>query len=309
MEGGSKVKFLVLGATGMAGHTISLYLSECGHDVTTFSRTAFPYCVNINGDIMEPSLFRQIISNNYDVIINCIGILNSDCDKKPSRAVYVNSYLPHLLADRLKNSPTRLFHMSTDCVFSGKSAPYSENSLHDGETFYDRTKALGEIADTKNLTFRNSIVGPDMRKDGIGLFNWFMKQKGIIHGYAGAIWTGVTTLTLAKAMEQAARQEITGIYNLVNNTSISKLNLLKLFNETFKENEIKISPNHSVHVDKTLLNNRKDFPFKVPSYKQMITEMKEWITTHQHLYPHYFQGQGDGSCDSGFKRNIPFQGR
>ena len=46
-----KMKFLVLGATGMAGHTISIYLSEQGHDVTTFSRTPFPYCKNINGDI------------------------------------------------------------------------------------------------------------------------------------------------------------------------------------------------------------------------------------------------------------------
>ncbi|XRD23805.1 hypothetical protein AABM34_15205 [Lysinibacillus fusiformis] len=44
---------------------------------------------------------------------------------------------------------------------------------------------------------------PDLKMDGIGLFNWFMHQKGPIHGYTGAIWTGVTTLTLAKAMEQA----------------------------------------------------------------------------------------------------------
>ena len=28
------MKILVLGATGMAGHTISIYLSEAGHDVT-----------------------------------------------------------------------------------------------------------------------------------------------------------------------------------------------------------------------------------------------------------------------------------
>ena len=81
--------------------------------------------------------------------------------------------------------------MSTDCVFSGKSAPYSEDSARDGVTFYDRTKALGEMNDNKNLIFRNSIIGPDMKKNGIGLFNWFMKQKGTINGFTGAIWTGV----------------------------------------------------------------------------------------------------------------------
>ncbi|MBK3495200.1 SDR family oxidoreductase [Viridibacillus sp. YIM B01967] len=282
------MKFLVLGATGMAGHTISLYLNEKGHEVTTYSRTSFPYCENINGDITEKLLLHSILLNNYDVIINCIGILNQSCDADPSKAVYINSYFPHSIVEQLKNTHTRLIHMSTDCVFSGKSAPYTENSVHDGETFYDRTKALGEIDDNKNLTFRNSIIGPDMKKEGIGLFNWFMKQKGTISGYTGAIWTGVTTLTLAKAMERAAIENVTGLYNLVNNTSISKFDLLKLFNENFKENEVNILPSHSVNVDKTLINNRNDFSFEVPSYEKMIIEMKEWIWTHKNLYPHYF---------------------
>ena len=87
------MKFLVLGATGMAGHTISLYLSEKGHEVTTFSRTAFPYCKNINGDITNVFLFNSILlKDNYDVVINCIGILNDACELVPSRAVYINSY-------------------------------------------------------------------------------------------------------------------------------------------------------------------------------------------------------------------------
>ena len=92
--------------------------------------------------------------------------------------------------------------MSTDCVFSGKTGWYSETSSRDGETFYDRSKALGELENNKDLTFRNSIIGPDLNKNGIGLFNWFMKQEGQIYGFTKAIWTGVTTLTLAKAMER-----------------------------------------------------------------------------------------------------------
>nr|WP_263324027.1 sugar nucleotide-binding protein [Neobacillus sp. Marseille-Q6967] len=282
------MKFLVLGATGMAGHTISLYLHEKGHEVTAFSRTSFPFCENITGDIMNSPLLKRILLKNYDVIINCIGLLNEACDREPSKAVYLNSYLPHLIVELLKNTHTRLIHMSTDCVFSGLSAPYSEKSFPDGKTFYDRTKALGEINDNKNLTFRNSIIGPDMSKDGIGLFNWFMKQKGNINGYTGAIWTGVTTLTLAKAMEKAAFEGITGLYHLTNNIPISKMELLKLFNEKFRTNEINIFPYDSVRIDKTLHNNRNDFSFKVPSYEQMILEMKEWIYNHKNLYPHYF---------------------
>ena len=173
-----KIRFLVLGSTGMAGHTIALYLHEQGHDVTAFSTKTFSYCNNINGDAANKSFVVSMLQDgNYDVVINCIGVLNQACDKEPSRAVYLNSYLPHLLVDTLRNSNTKLIHMSTDCVFSGKLGSYSENSFRDGETFYDRTKALGEVNDNKNLTFRNSIIGPDMKENGIGLFNWFMKQR------------------------------------------------------------------------------------------------------------------------------------
>jgi dTDP-4-dehydrorhamnose reductase len=284
------MKFLILGATGMAGHTISIYLLEQGHDVTTFSINPFPFCKNITGNSMDKDLMKSLLVNgDYDIVINCIGILNQSCDKNQSNAIYINSFLPHFIAESLKGTKTRLIQMSTDCVFSGKKGSYNENSFRDGETFYDRTKALGEIEDDWNLTFRNSIIGPDMKENGIGLFNWFMKQDNKIHGYSKAIWTGVTTLTLAKAMEAAVEENITGIYNLVNNTSISKYHLLNLFNSIMREGKIDIIPSDEVKIDKSLINNRKDFSFVVPSYEQMVIEMKEWILQHKILYPHYFR--------------------
>lgn len=284
------MKILILGATGMAGHTISLYLQEQGHSVTAFSTNSFPYCKNINGDAMDKDFIISMLRDvEYDVVINCIGVLNKACDSQPSRAVYLNSYLPHLISDTLRGTKTKLIQMSTDCVFSGKSGPYSENSMRDGETFYDRTKALGEVEDDKNLTFRNSIIGPDMKENGIGLFNWFMKQNGTINGYIKAIWTGVTTLTLAKAMERAAIENLTGIYNLVNNESISKFDLLGLFNKQMRNGKLSIRQNEAVNLDKSLVNNRKDFTFQVPSYEQMIIEMKDWIYSHKKLYHHYFR--------------------
>lgn len=287
--GKKKVKFLVLGATGMAGHTIAIYLDEQGHEVTTFSKTPFTYCGNIVGDATDKNLVISILKDEtYDVVINCIGLLNQDCDKEPAKAVYLNSYLPHLIADTLSDTKTKFIHMSTDCVFSGLSGPYNENSFRDGKSLYDRTKALGEVDDNKNLTFRNSIIGPDMKKNGIGLFNWFMKQTGSINGYTKAIWTGVTTLTLAKAMEKAATENLTGIYNLVNNENISKYDLLVLFNKYMKNGKMNILPSDEVNLDKSLVNNRTDFSFKVPSYEQMIYEMKEWVYKHRELYPHYF---------------------
>ena len=284
------MKVLVLGGTGMAGHTISVYFKEAGHDVTAFSRSKVKYCKNINGDITDFDNLKKIINEGqYDAIINAIGILNQDAEDNKSTAILLNSYLPQFLSDTTKDMKTKIIHMSTDCVFSGKIGGYSETSFRDGETFYDRTKALGELENNKDLTFRNSIIGPDMSEKGIGLFNWFMKQEGQINGFTKAIWTGVTTLTLAKAMEQALKENLTGLYNLVNNETISKYELLKLFNKYMKNYEIEVLPSDNLLLDKSLINNRTDFSFKVSSYETMVAELKEWIDNHSELYPHYFK--------------------
>ncbi|MEB2492990.1 SDR family oxidoreductase [Peribacillus frigoritolerans] len=284
------MKFLVLGATGMAGHVIAIYLKEQGHEVTALTRKNFPYCSNINTDVTDLNLVAETIKNGkYDAVINCIGLLNQHAESNKHQAVFLNSYLPHYLCHITRDSNTKIIHMSTDCVFSGKHGNYSENSLKDGETFYDRSKALGEVENVKDLTFRNSIIGPDINKDGMGLFNWFMEQRGEINGYTKAIWTGVTTLTLAKAMEQATKNNLVGLYNLVNNETISKYELLRSFNKYFKGDSIEVTKSDNVSLNKSLLNNRRDFDFKVPSYEQMIIEMKDWISNHKELYPHYFE--------------------
>lgn len=283
------MKILVLGCNGMAGHLISLYLKEQGNEVVGFARQKSSLLDNtIIGDASNLILIKKIIDEgDFDAVINCIGLLNQFAEQNKAMAVLLNGYLPHYLTEITKDSKTRIIHMSTDCVFAGNDGPYYENTLPNGASFYDRSKAIGEIVTEKDLTFRNSIVGPDIKPSGIGLFNWFMKQEGEVGGYTGAIWTGVTTYTLAKAMEQALKENLTGLYNLVNNESINKYNLLGLFNKYFRAGEIKINPNDKLQLDKSLRHKREDFLFVVPSYEQQIKEMREWVDSHSSLYPHY----------------------
>lgn len=283
------MKILVLGCNGMAGHLISLYFKEKGHEVVGFARSASHLLdKTIVGDASDMALIKQTLdSGDFDAVINCIGLLNQFAENNKAMAVLLNGYLPHYLVEITKGMKTKVIHMSTDCVFAGNDGPYYEDSLPNGATFYDRSKAMGEINNDKDLTFRNSIVGPDIKESGIGLFNWFMKQTEEVGGYTGAIWTGVTTFTLAKAMEQALKDNLTGLYNLVNNESINKYELLGLFNKYFRREEIKINPNDKLQLDKSLRSKRADFGFVVPSYEQQIKEMREWVDTHKELYPHY----------------------
>lgn len=284
------MRILVLGAGGMAGHVISLYLREHGHEVDTISATNKLDDQTKLIDVTKTELLRaELESNNYDAVVNCIGILVKQSSDRKDLSTYLNSFLPHFLEYYYRNTKTQVIHLSTDCVFSGKNAPYNENSLHDGELFYDKTKALGEIINDKDLTFRMSIIGPDMQEKGVGLFNWFYTQTGAINGYTNAIWNGITTIELARGINAALLQNITGLYHLVPDQNISKFNLVKLFAKTFNRDDIVINPDDKVSLDKTLVNNRTDFDFKLSDYPTMIQEMKDWIETHE-LYPHYKRG-------------------
>ena len=282
------MKFLVLGCNGMAGHTISLYLKEQGHDVMGFAQEKSKYVNSIVGDARNTEFVKEIIDDGkYDSVINCIGILNQFAENNKSLAVYLNAYFPHFLAEITSGTKTQVIHMSTDCVFSGKKGNYTEDDFKDGETFYDRSKALGELEDNKNITLRNSIVGPDINPNGIGLFNWFMKQDYPINGYTKAMWTGQTTLQLAKTMEIAAMERASGLYNTVPDKSISKYDLLKLFNKYLRNDSIQILPTEGVNLDKSLKRTRFDFNYIIPNYETMISEMAQWIIKHKDMYPHY----------------------
>lgn len=283
------MKFLILGCNGMAGHIISLYLTEQGHDVTGFARTKSAYVPTIVGDASDSELLKGVLAaGKYDAVINAIGLLNQFAENNHSAAALLNGYLPHFLAAATEGMSTQVIHMSTDCVFSGKDGQYTETSLPDGITFYDRSKAMGELNDGKNLTLRNSIVGPDIKASGIGLLNWFMQQPGpSVNGFIGAIWTGQTTLQLAKTMEEAAKQRAHGLINAVPSESITKYELLKLFNKHLRGNSLVIYPVDGVTADKSLIRTNFEFDYMVPDYETMVSDMADWMRAHRSLYPHY----------------------
>ena len=282
------MKFLILGCNGMAGHTIALYLKEQGHDVCGFAKIKSQYIDSIVGDAMDSDFLKKIIvKGEYDSIINCIGILNQFAEQNKSLATFLNSYFPHFLAEITSELDTQVIHMSTDCVFSGKRGGYTEYDFRDGETFYDRSKALGELEDKKNVTLRNSIVGPDRNPKGIGLLNWFLQQKGEVNGFTKAMWTGQTTLQLAKTMEIAAKERVCGLYNAVPNHSISKYELLVLFNHFLRGDSLKINPVEGINADKSLKRTKYEFNYLIPDYEVMIKELAEWMIDHKKMYPHY----------------------
>lgn len=281
-------KILIIGIKGMAGHVIfRSFKSDNNYDVYGIARNVESSDNIFNLDISNTGEFKKIIEENkFDIIVNCIGILNKEAEDNPDKAIWFNSYFPHYLEKLTKNTFTKVIHISTDCVFSGKKGNYTEMDFKDGIGFYAQSKALGEIVNDKDVTIRTSIIGPEINKNGIGLFHWFMSQSINVElkGYSQAFWSGITTIELVKVIKWVIEDNVFGLKQIAPNNKINKYDLLNLFNEIFRDNNIHIIEDSHYKVDKSLVSINTDFIYNVPDYKIMLLEMKRWIETESIYY-------------------------
>lgn len=264
------MKLAILGATGMLGHMMTSYYLHRGYNVTTFGRHVNDTFLDAEDLIGAKKVLTQ---EPFDFIINCIGILVKESSDNPRKAFMVNSVFPKFLEMTFKDTKTKIIQISTDCVFNGKKGQYTENCTPDAEDVYGISKALGEIDNQKDLTIRVSIIGPEIRKNKTGLYEWYAAQEDTVTGYKDALWNGVTTLQLSKTIEEYLyNPSIRGIWQPSSN-SISKYQLLKLFKDT----EVGIAPikegNGLYPVDKTLKSTKRFFT-KVPQLYYQLLELQ-----------------------------------
>ena len=284
-------KLLVIGIKGMAGHMLYNYYTENkGYDVYGLARNIESSPKLFNVDVSDTLQLRSLFEEHqFDYVINCIGILNKDAEDHPSKAIWFNSYFPHYLEEITEKTKTKIIHISTDCVFSGKEGGYTENDIKNGVGLYAQSKALGELTNDKDVTIRTSIIGPELNKDGIGLFHWFMSQEDQVQlkGFTKAFWSGLTTLELAKVVLEIIDQNISGLIQVAPTAKIDKYSLISLFNSIYKNGEMTIIPNGDYYIDKSLVSIRTDFEYEVTNYEKMLKSQKDWILKHHSIYSHY----------------------
>ena len=167
-------KVLVLGSTGMLGHLVYNFLeSTNSYDLYNLS---FRNKLNSETIIIDITNQKRISSKieeiTPDVIINCVGILIKGSKENIKNTIYIN-IIYHLLKEICERTNCKLIHISTDYVFIGMSGNYFENSVKDAVDIYGKTKSLGEF-DDENLCIRTSIIGPEIKKNGEGLFHWLL---------------------------------------------------------------------------------------------------------------------------------------
>ena len=281
-----KIKILLIGGTGMAGHVIYTYLKETNKYEMfnlVFSKKLNDDSITL--DVRDTLKLEEIILKlQPNIVINCVGALVSQSKSNPGNAIFLNAYLPHLLVKIIDKVGGKLLHISTDCVFSGKRGNYKELDFRDADDVYGRSKALGEIDSSKHVTIRTSIIGPELKSKGEGLFDWFINQKGIVKGYSNVKWSGVTTLELAKQIDIVIKNDLVGLFQLTNGDVISKFELLELIQNSFNAFDFMTITSDNMKISNKTLCKSDRFNFNIPSYIMMIENLNIWMIDRSYLY-------------------------
>jgi len=282
----SRLRALILGASGMLGNAMMCVLSEkkdwqvCGSVRSENTRPFFHPDIAaqmIAGVDVEQhnalvKLFTQV---RPDVVINCIGLVKQLADAEdPLVALPLNAMLPHRLARLCALIGARLVHISTDCVFSGQMGGYRETDIPDAQDLYGRSKLLGEVDYPHAVTLRTSIIGHELQS-AHGLVNWFLSQEGRCNGYTQAIFSGVPTVVLAQIIRDVVipRPELHGVYHVAAEP-IAKFDLLHLIAKVYQK-RIEIVPSEQVIIDRSLdaTRFRQATGYVAPSWPDMIQTM------------------------------------
>ena len=284
------MRILILGGNGMIGHKIYQTLSSCFQDTWVLLRQPlkkFPHKNFFNSqkviDRIDLSDFAVLQSElnkiDPDIIINAAGItIRRGVNLSVYKSILINAALPHLLEEWVSNKKgKRIIHFSTDCVFSGKSGEYNENSDLDAQDVYGKTKGIGELKGPNSLTLRCSMIGRELDYY-TELLEWFLSQKGeTIKGFSNVVYSGITTVKMAEFVKDIIVHypDLSGVYN-ISSVPISKYELLKLFKDTFGytiENEKDITYKSR----KDLLSNNffKETKFTIPVWRDLMIQLKE----------------------------------
>jgi dTDP-4-dehydrorhamnose reductase len=285
------VRVLVLGAAGMLGHRLVEQLVRRGHQVVATTREGHG-AVALAPRWLAGAAFDSFAADGTSpgslldrhepgAVINGIGIVKKrEATASPLAFIEINAAFPHRLAEACQTRGIRLIHISTDCVFSGRTGRYSEEDLPDPVDLYGHTKLLGEVRGSGCLTLRTSIIGWELRNRH-GLLEWFATQRRRkIRGFRNAIYTGLSTAQMSRLVVDVLEHwpRLAGLWH-VSSDATSKYDLLVGLRSALRWSDITVEPDAEFCCNRALVSHRfrNETGWKPPTWEEMIRELAtEW---------------------------------
>ena len=282
------MRLLILGGSGMLGHQLWRGL-HAQHDTwVTLRRPVADFAAHNLFDEAKAIQFDDITDDTAleralgqakpEAVINCVGIIKQrDEASDEALTLRVNAEFPHRLAKRCGEAGARLIHFSTDCIFAGTKGNYTESDPSDAADLYGQSKHQGEVADAHSVTLRTSVIGHELGTN-LALLDWFLSQRfQAINGYTKAIYSGFTTLEMARIVDRILTQhtDLSGVWHVASEP-ISKFGLLQLCREKLGWEGV-IEPNDEFVCDRSLNADRfnQATGYTPPSWEAMISELAQ----------------------------------
>ncbi|MBN1407017.1 MAG: SDR family oxidoreductase [Calditrichaceae bacterium] len=228
--------------TGINGYISQyLYLTRPNHlEIEGASRQIDPAFIEyINPQIklhtlsLEDDIQLQLKNIKTDFIIHTAAMANlSECQKNPEQARQINVKATKSIAKWCAQTGTRMIYLSTDIVFDGEHAPYSEDIIPKPVNVYGKTKLQGEQAVQNSMgnfaIIRIALTLGRAKFNRINFIDWVMvkiKKGEEIPLFTDEYRTASAVKHLAQNIWTIALSDETGVFHQFGASRLSRYDI------------------------------------------------------------------------------------
>src|SRR3989344_3204811 len=301
-------KLLITGGSGLLGASIIYELNKYFEIYAIYNLHSIRsrYAKYIKLDLTDTGKTEKgITAIKPDIIIHTAAMTDVDlCESKPELAKKINVGATGNIVNICNNFGIKLVYISTDYVFDGKKGDYNELDKTNPLGVYAQTKLDGEKRVRKlddYLIIRTSIYGWNLQKKQ-SFVEWVISTLSarkeitvIIDQKTSMIFVN----DLAKILKRMLDKNLSGIYNIASNNSLSRYEIALKIADIFGLNKALIKPITTEELMKKVtwrakrprnvsLNVSKiEKIIKMPSFYESLTYMKRLGDSYKKQFVSY----------------------
>lgn len=258
-----------------------------------------PNLETAKSDIKDVSKLRSIVQKfKPDTIIHCAALRDLEyCQSHPKEAEHVNIQGTENIVQVCNEMDSKLIFISSDMVFPGDDAKYTETSKRRPINLYGETKKIAEDLVMNNLPANSWIIirlsrlyglHPLKRRlDFVGSLREKLEQKVRIKLQTDEYRNNTYIPWAAKMIIELCQEGVTGIFNVCGSECIDKFTFGNMIAEEFDLPTELITPittdelNSRVNRPKKLLLDNSKLKTKVDELNLMPT-IRDTLKTLKH---------------------------
>jgi dTDP-4-dehydrorhamnose reductase len=282
-------KVLILGASGLLGSRLYFNFSKDYEITGTCNKSEVFNSSIVNLDVTKAGFTESIVRVNPDIIINCIAFTDvNKCEDEQKKAWYLNAEVPKIVAKLSKNLGAKFVHISTDHFEKPKILRTSEIEESFPVNYYGKSKLAGEdyVQRTNKdaVIIRTNFFGakalPKVKNSFFETVFQNLKTNSKTAGFSNIYFTPISIGELSKAIKILMHSNLSGVYQVCGNESISKFDFYRKFATVMNceisliDNLIYVPSADSAKRPIDMSMNNTSYTLKtghkIPSYNEML---------------------------------------